>query len=64
MRVRELSAFMAKRGVVQARIVEECGVTPATVNQVVKGRGRAEKVEIVIAKKVGIPRDKIFPLER
>lgn len=64
MRVRKLSALMAEKGVIQARIAEECGVTAATVNQVVRDKGRAENVEIVIAKRIGMSRDEIFPLQK
>lgn len=62
MRVKKLKSLLVEREVTQAEIAKECGVTPATVNQVVAGRGHSEKVEIVIAKKVGVPRNKIFPL--
>lgn len=64
MRISKLKSLLVKGGITQASIAEKCGVTAATVNLVISGRGRSEKVELAIAKKVGIPRNKIFPLWR
>ncbi|MFQ5779148.1 MAG: transcriptional regulator [Nitrospiria bacterium] len=52
---------MLRRGITQARIARELGVSGATVSLVVGGRMKSRRVEEAIADALGISRAVLWP---
>lgn len=57
----DIKAELNKRGVSQTSLAETAGVTVATVNHVIRGRGRSARIAKVIAEAAGTTVDAIWP---
>lgn len=64
---KELKILFVQKDVTQAQIVADVGktgrpVTPMAVSQVVRGKSRSRRIEKIIAQRVNLPRQIIFPI--
>jgi predicted transcriptional regulator len=57
----KIRALLVERGIRQAEIAKELGVTPPAVCAVLNGHWRSPRVEAHIAKRLGIPQEKLWP---
>ena len=64
MTAREIKAALILKGVTQAAIAKEAGVSQTLVHLTIKGAERNRKVRSVIAKILGIPVQEIWPETR
>jgi transcriptional regulator with XRE-family HTH domain len=59
-----LRAELTRRGIRQIDIAREIGRNPSTVNHIITGRKRSKHVEEAIARRLGKPRERLFPIRR
>lgn len=59
---KELKILMIKKDVRQKDVVAEANVSRSAVTQVCKGLARSRRIEKIIAKRVQLPRQSIFPI--
>jgi transcriptional regulator with XRE-family HTH domain len=60
---REIRAALILKGITQASIAEELGVSASMISQVIDGKKRSERIQHAIARAIDRPVHQVFPDE-
>lgn len=61
MKPNQIRSLMAKHQIKQADIAADLAVSPAAISSVIAGRFQSRRISEAVAKRIGLPVEKIWP---